>query len=55
MKGNKHKIVRFVRCKNREKICAEKKKITQDSIYVVQQFAYVYEVIRISLFSWGKI
>ena len=25
---------------------------TQDSIYVVRQFTYVYGVIRISLFSW---
>ena len=34
---------------NREKIC-EKKIITKDNIYIVQQFAYVYKVAGISLF-----
>ena len=35
---------------NREKIC-EKKIITKDNIYIVQQFAYVHKIARISLFT----
>ena len=39
-----------MRCKNREKIMPKKNNYTQDSIYVVWQFAYVHGVIGISLF-----
>ena len=45
-----------MRCKKRENI--HQRKIithTQDSIYVVRQFAYVHEVAGISLFSGKKI
>ena len=50
-----YEIYRSVRYKNRENICAKEKKNnrTQDSIYVVRQFAYVYEVTEILLFA-GK-
>ena len=43
-----------MRCKNREKNIRQKNKNnhTQDSIYVVRQFTYVYGVAGISLFSW---
>ena len=38
---------------NREKYVPKKKKITQDNIYMVRQFAYIHEVVVISIFS-GK-
>lgn len=38
--------------KKEEKKYAQKKIIIQYSIYVVQQFAYVYGVLGISLFTW---
>lgn len=50
-------ILKPVRCKNREKIRQKKKKInnhTQNSIYVVWQFAYIHGVTKISLFSRKK-
>ena len=50
--GNIHEILRSVRCKYIEKY-ALKKTITQNNIYVVWQFAYVYRVVGISIFS-GK-
>ena len=49
MKRNFHEMFRSMRCKNREKY-GSKKTITHDNIYVVRQFAYVYEVVGISLF-----
>ena len=48
-----YKIPRPMRFKNREKYMLKKNNHTQDSIYVVRQFAYVHEVTGISLFS-GK-
>ena len=36
-----YKIPRPVRCKNKEKYTPKKNNHTQDSIYVVRQFAYV--------------
>ena len=50
VEGNIYEIPKSMRCKNKEKY-ASKKTITQDNIYVVWQFAYVYEVARISLFT----
>ena len=42
--------------KNRENIYTKKKKNhTQDNIYVVREFAFVYRVAWISLFSRKKI
>ena len=51
--GNIHEIPTSIRCKNRDKIYAKKKKknYTQDSIYVIRQFTYVHGVVGISLFS----
>ena len=51
--GNIHEIPTSIRCKNRDKIYAKKKKknYTQDSVYVIRQFAYVYGVAGILLFS----
>ena len=46
-----YEIPRHVRCKNREKYTLKKNNHTQDSIYVIRQFAYVHGVIGISLFS----
>ena len=40
-----------MRCKSRVKYTPKKNNHTQDSIYVVRQFAYVHEVAGISLFS----
>ena len=37
--------------KNREKYMSKKNKHTQDSIYVIRQFAYIHEITRISLLS----
>ena len=37
--------------KNREKYMSKKNKHTQDSIYVIRQFAYVHRVAGVSLFS----
>jgi len=52
--GNMYEIPRPMRCKNKEKKYTQKKNNhTQDSIYVVRQFAYVHRVAGISLFS-GK-
>ena len=52
--GNMYEIHRPIRCKNKEKYMPKKKKNhTQDSIYMVQQFAYVHRVAGILLFS-GK-
>ena len=51
--GNMYEIPRPVRCKNRENHTPKKNNHTQNSIYVVWQFAYVYGVAEISLFS-GK-
>ena len=39
-----------MRCKNRVKY-APKKTIIQDNIYVIRQFAYIYEVAEILLFK----
>ena len=49
---NIHKILKSVKCKNRENIYIHQRKNnhTQDSIYVVWQFAYIHEVVGISLF-----
>ena len=54
--GNIHEISKSVRCKNRKKKKKGtlKKKIIQDNIYVVQQFAYVDKVVVIHYFQ-GKI
>ena len=49
-----YEIAKLVRCKNREKYALKKNNHTQDSIYVVRQFAYAYGIAGISLFS-GKI
>ena len=46
-----YEIPGHVRCKNREKYTLKKNNHTQDSIYVIRQFAYVHGVIGISLFS----
>ena len=50
--GNILEIPKSVRCKNREKIHIHQRKNnhTQDSIYMVWQFAYIHEVVGISLF-----
>ena len=45
-----YEIPRPVRSKNREKNTPKKNDHTQDSIYVVRQFAYVHEIAEISLF-----
>ena len=45
-----YEIAKLVRCKNREKYTLKKNNHTQDSIYVVRQFAYVHRVVGISLF-----
>ena len=50
-----HEIPKFEKCKNREKYTPKKKNHIQDSIYVVQQFAYVHRVAEISLFLGRKI
>ena len=51
--GNMYEIPRPRRCKNRENYTPKKNNHTQNSIYVVWQFAYVYGVAGISLLS-GK-
>ena len=43
-----------MRCKKIEKKYAPKKIITENNIYVVQQFTYILEVAGISLFSGKK-
>ena len=49
---NMYEIPRSGRCKNRRKKNTPKKNnLTQDSIYMVQQFTYVQGVAGISLFS----
>ena len=40
--------------KNREKYTPKRNNHTQDSIYVVRQFAYIHEVAEISLFLGEK-
>ena len=40
--------------KNREKYMPKRNNHTQDSIYVVRQFAYIHEVAEISLFLGEK-
>ena len=50
-------ILKHVRCKNREKNTSKEKNNnthTQNSIYMIWQFAYVHGVTKISLFSRKK-
>ena len=48
--GNMYEIPRLVKYINRGKYTLKKNNHTQDSIYVIQHFAYVHGVAKISLF-----